>query len=86
MHHITIKIKIIVHVSLTIGRKKKVLGIQKHKLATIEKQSSDFVVTHQPLGNPKDNLLLLLEANVGVQRGVTPLAHWGVFSMSVSGA
>ena len=58
----------------------------KHKLATIEKQSSDFEVTHQPLGNPKDNLLLLLEANGGVQRGVTPLAHWGVFSISVSGA
>ena len=41
----------------------------KHKLATIEKQSSDFEVTHLPLGNPKDNLLLLLEAN-GVSRGV----------------
>ena len=25
-------------------------------------------------------------ANGGVQRGVTPLAHWGVFSISVSGA
>lgn len=52
----------------------------KHKLAAIEKQSSDLGVTHEPLGNPKDNLLLPLEANGGVQRGVTLLAHWGVFS------
>lgn len=51
------------------GDGKLVLGRPKHQLATIEKQSSDFEVTHQPLGNPEDNLLLLLETN-GVSRGV----------------
>lgn len=58
----------------TNGRgRKSVLGIPKHKLATIEKQSSDFGVTHLLLGNPKDNLLLLPGIN-GVSRGVQP--HW----------
>ena len=33
----------------------------------------------------KNRVQLLSEANGGVQ-GATPLAHWGVFSMSVSGA
>lgn len=69
-----------------LGDSKSVLGIPKHKLATSEKQSFDYGVTYLPLGNPKDNLLLLPEANGGVQRGATPLAHWGVFSISVSGA
>ena len=36
-------------------------------------------------GQLKDCSQLLSEANGGVQ-GATPLAHWGVFSMSVSGA
>lgn len=53
------------------GDSKSVLGIPKHKLATSEKQSSDCGVTYLPLGNPKDNLLLLPEAN-GVSRGVQP--------------
>ena len=39
----------------------------------------------QTLSNSKDCSQLLSEANGGVQ-GATPLAHWGVFSMSVSGA
>ena len=46
-----------------LGDSKSVLGIPKHKLATSEKQSSDCGVTYLPLGNPKDNLLLLPEAN-----------------------
>ena len=54
-----------------LGDSKSVLGIPKHKLATSEKQSSDCGVTYLPLGNPKDNLLLLPEAN-GVSRGVQP--------------
>ncbi len=55
-----------------LGDSKSVLGIPKHKLATSEKQSSDCGVTYLPLGNPKDNLLLLPEAN-GVSSGVAPL-------------
>ena len=36
-------------------------------------------------GQLKGLLAASFEANGGVQ-GATPLAHWGVFSMSVSGA
>ena len=61
------------------------MGIPKHKLATIEKQRPDFGVTRKPLGNSKNSLLLLSE-QAGGQRGATPLAHWGVFSISVSDA
>ena len=61
-----------------LGDSKSVLGISKHKLATSEKQSSDCGVTYLPLGNPKDNLLLLPEAN-GVSRGVQPRWLIGAF-------
>ncbi|MDY6001002.1 MAG: hypothetical protein SPJ03_02310 [Candidatus Cryptobacteroides sp.] len=54
----------------TNGRgRKSVLVIPKHKLATIEKQSSDFGVTHLLWGNSKKDLLVLPETNV-VSRGV----------------
>ena len=45
-----------------------------------EKKSSGFGVAHKPLGNLKDNLLLLSEASGDVQRGTTLLAYWSVFS------
>ena len=70
----------------TNGRVASVLGIPKHKLATIEKQRPDFGVTRKPLGNSKDSLLLLSE-QAGVSRGVQPRwLIWAFFSMSVSGA
>lgn len=46
------------------------MGIPKHKLATIEKQETDFGVTYEFLGDSKDCLLLLSEAN-GESRGVS---------------
>ena len=45
-----------------------VLVCLKHKLATIEKQSPHFGVTHKPLGNLKGNLLLRSEQTWSLEK------------------